>query len=105
MVQSTGVLIYIHCIGLKNGTTNITIYDAGVTNDTQYLPLKVKSGSVTINGIMENQAPQDSPPPDYQPLNEPEKNYETPLSYLVENVIIILIAGLIIVFIFGKFFL
>lgn len=106
MVNTTGALLYLHCIGLMNGTTNITIYDAGVTNNKEYLPLSVMNGSVTIDGIMYNEPPQDSSPPPAQPTGYTETDDDDNLITSIANtVIVVLIIGLIIVFILTKVFM
>jgi hypothetical protein len=60
-VSSEGVLCSIVFLALNEGTTNIGLYDVGVCNESQYLPLAVMNGSVTVNslGNQENEEKKD----------------------------------------------
>lgn len=121
MVTQPGVLFSISFTALQNGTSPIGIYDAGVTNDTRYLPLKTINGTVTINGIWnpdndtepddnttDDTPPDDTPPDDTPPDDTPpddntptkqNNNEPDPLSWLTQNLIIVLIAGFIIIWV------
>jgi hypothetical protein len=93
MVTEPGVLVYIRFTAKQNGTTNITLSDAGVTNGTQYLPLSVTNGTVTVNGYI--------PPGEQYIFDEPQENNNEFLPGF-SDLIIILIIGVIIFFIFTK---
>lgn len=106
MVTKPGILFSITFVAKQNGTSPILIYDAGVANETAYLPLKTTNGSVTVNGIMppaqDNEPLDDDPPPDdnLAPAQQNQENNDPdPLSWLTQNLIIVLIAGFIIIWI------
>ena len=111
MVIKPGVLFTIIFIGKQNGTSTIGIYDAGVTNDTRYLSLKTINGSVTIDGVMIPD--NDSSPPDNSSAHTDDPPAKTqgnsndpdPLSWITQNLIIVLIIGLIIIFVVRSIFL
>jgi len=44
----SGSLVFINFTALSDGTSNIEIYDAGITNETKYLDLKVSNGMVNV---------------------------------------------------------
>lgn len=49
-VTNPGTLVTISFTATSNiGLSNITLYDAGVTNETMYLPIIINNGNVTIN--------------------------------------------------------
>jgi hypothetical protein len=102
MVDEPGILVYIHCTAKRNGTSNITLYDAGVTNETRYLSLSVDDGMVTVNGLFVPESPEEPPLlPEQQPN---QQNKEDPVSFMTKNIIIVLIIGFIIIFIFTRIF-
>lgn len=95
MVTEPGVLVYIRFTAKQNGTSDIMLYDAGVTNDTRYLPLTVENGTVTISGF------SDTTQPDYSdPSEQYNENYA--LSFFTQNLLIILVIGFVILFLFSK---
>lgn len=125
MVTNPGVLFSITFIGKQNGTSTIGIYDAGVTNDTHYLSLETTNGSVTVNGIWypdndtepddntTDDPPSDDPPSDDKPPaddtppsnNAPDQqtdNDPDALSWITQNLLIVLIAGFIIIWILSS---
>lgn len=123
MVTKPGLLLSITFTALQNGTSPIRIYDAGVANDTRYLPLDTTNGTVTVNGMWypDNSTPPDDnvtddPPPDDPPSDDKPPIDDTPpdnnqpaqnnnnndpdaLSWLTQNLIIVLITGFIIIWI------
>jgi len=106
MVTEPGVLFSITFTAVQNGSSTIGIYDAGVTNETRYLPLTITNGTVTVNGIWYpgNDIPPDDTPPDDDPPvdnNAPAQNKNDPnaLSWITQNLIIVLIIGVIILFV------
>lgn len=100
MVTEPGILVYIHCVGKRNGTSNMTLYDAGVTNETRYLPLSVDDGNITINGLFIPESPEEPPLlPEQQPN---QQNQDDPISFMTKNIIIVLIIGFIIIFVLTK---
>jgi len=120
MVTNPGVLFSISFTALQNGSTTIGIYDAGVTNETRYLSLETTNGTVTVNSMWypdndttpdDNTTDDDPPSDDEPPVDDtpPNNNHPTqnnnnnnepdPLSWITQNLIIVLIIGVIILFV------
>lgn len=69
-VSTNGTLVYIDFATKAIGEAAVTLYGAGVCNETQYLPLSVVNGSVSI--VMQPDNDTDTPPTNNTgPTDEP----------------------------------
>lgn len=95
MVIDPGVLLRIHFTANQNGTTVIELYDAGVTNDTMYLPLSITNGTVTISGVY------DASQPGQNYYEEEQQKQTNPIPGL-SDILIVLVIGAVIIFLFTR---
>ena len=52
-ITTPGILVNISFTTLTDAASELTIYDAGVTNETKYLPLTIMNGGRRVSGLYE----------------------------------------------------
>lgn len=76
-VSTSGTLVYVNFTAKAIGEAVVTLYDAGVCNETRYLPLFVVNGSVVISKQNNTSPPEppenDTTPPDEPPVVPPDE--------------------------------
>lgn len=76
-VTESGSFLTISCTArTASGTSALTLYDVRLTNESDYLPISISSGSVTITGG--SSPPPVNPPPEEPPENPPGEENTPP---------------------------
>jgi len=92
------IIFKVNFTALNEGKSYIGLYGVGIVNDTQYLPVDVINGTVMVSGLYH----EPSPP---QTVSDEPVKQKDPVIDMTSTVIIILVVGFIITFIFSKFIL
>jgi hypothetical protein len=92
------IIFKVNFTALKEGMSYIGLSGVGIVNDTQYLPVEASNGTVMVSGLYH------APSPPQTVSDEPVKQKDSVMD-MTSTIIIILVVGFIITFIFSKFIL